>query len=676
MSLRIVVVPINHNAGVTTACLGLTHALDLRRVSVGYVKPFGRSMTSGEDPAAELFRLATPLRPVPPIPFSHVEEMLADGREEELMEEVLAMASDTLGAHRVVVVEGVAPDLRQVHARHLNVEVTRTLDADVVLVVSTAGLTPDRLVQQVSAVAHDYRVSGGTRVLGVMLNRVPAGEDDGRFEQALEEAGHRVVAVLRERPEFTHPRVTDLVHHLGFEVLNPGDGRRRVTGSVVAAQSIPGFLPHLEDGRLVIVPGDRHEVLLSAALAEQNGTRLAALLITAGVRPDPDVLRLRRPALQNGLPLLFTDELTFEATGLVVGLDPDIPADDEDRARLVMQGAAAAFDEAWLDEVPRIKRVQRVTPAGFRLRLVSEATRLDTCMAVTDAEDPRVLSAVCALYERGVQQCLLVGDPGHIESVAATFDLTLPLGIRIVDPAAQEPADRRRLEQILTRSGAADVDPADPLVVALDLVDRGVADGLVTGFGRSEQEVIGLAAKIVGLREDVPVITSAHVLALPDETVLYTDCLLHEERPTDTLVTMALNAVEAAENVGITPRVALVTGRRTEAGSDEHERIAAAGDRIRDRRPDLAVEGPVLLEAAARRSAGGDAGGNATIFVFTDHATAQVTIRAVGRSSGASVYGPVLLGLRHPVNLLPPTATAYDVSDVIVGTATQVGHLR
>ena len=126
---------------------------------------------------------------------------------------------------------------------------------------------------------------------------------------------------------------------------------------------MPGLLDSLVADRLLVVPGDRHEVLLSAALCEDRGERLAAVLLTAGIAPDPAVVQLCRPALEAGLPILLSGDKTFETTTSVLALDPQIPPDDEERAHLVMTTMAQAYDSAWLDEVPADHRGRRSTPA-------------------------------------------------------------------------------------------------------------------------------------------------------------------------------------------------------------------------------------------------------------------------------------------------------------------------
>ena len=111
---------------------------------------------------------------------------------------------------------------------------------------------------------------------------------------ALTRHGLRLIAGVPHRPELTWPRVGDLVRELNPEILHEGDLSRRIKDVAVFAQGIPGGIRVLDDGRLIVVPGDRHEVIMAACLAAMNGTGLAALLLSAGIRPDPQVWELTR----------------------------------------------------------------------------------------------------------------------------------------------------------------------------------------------------------------------------------------------------------------------------------------------------------------------------------------------------------------------------------------------
>ncbi len=661
---RILAVPINHGAGVTSTCLGLVHALEQLRVSVGFVKPFAQARWAGEDESVELFRITTSQRPPTPISVSHLEEMLAVDRVAPLMEEVVDMADDFLRRHRITVVEGLAPGTEQVYSGRVNAELARTLDADVLLVASAARLDPERLAHQVGVARSQYVVGGAdggsfggscdrSRVIGVVVNHIPLDRDPEEYRTALRAHGLATVACVHTHPEFTRRRVGDVVRELGLQVVNAGDQSRRVHGVTITAQAAPGFLDTLQEGRLVVVPGDRHDVLMSAALAETKGIRLGAVLLTAGIAPDPDVLDLCRPALEAGLPVLLSPERTYETATRVMRLDPEIPSDDEERANVVKETMAQTFDTEWLARLPQRKRIHRSTPAAFRREVIVRAVRSGVRIALTDSTDPAVLASAIDLQARSVCRCVLVGQAAAIERAAAEGGVELPPGMEVVEPA----------------------DGADPLEAGLALLAAGEVDGLVGGDETSIGELSQRAADAVGVRPDTEVVSSVHYLLLPDEVVAYADCSLNPHPSAAQLAAIALDVAQESQAVGIPARIAFIApGASSPTAEQETRRMRDAAELTRSRRPDYEVEGPVAFSAASRRTEAIEGAGNGTIFVFPDGATAEATFNAAHRTSGVRAVGPILQGLQRPVNHLPMQRGLREINAIIAVTAVQAAR--
>ncbi|MDO5711094.1 MAG: phosphate acyltransferase [Micrococcales bacterium] len=675
MARRILVIPTNHGAGVTSTCLGLVHALERRQLSVGYLKPFAQARWVGQDASVDLFRLTTSQRPPAPIAVSHLEEMLAADRIGELMEEVIDMAHDCLGAHQIVVVEGLAPGTEQVYSGRVNAEMARTLDADVLLVANAARLDPERLGHQVG-VAHsqyvlrsnvgapafaptagvgrprDESTREDSRVIGIVVNHIPADRDPGEYPKALAARGVRTVASVPTHPEFTRRRVCDVVRELGLQVLSAGDQNRRVQDVTIAAQSVPGFLDALQDGRLIVVPGDRHEVLMAAALAETKGIRLGAVLLTASA-PDQQILDLCRPALDAGLPVLLSSERTYETATRVMHLDPEIPADDEERATLVKETLADAFEDSWLLEMSQRKPIPRSTPAAFRHEVLAQASRADCRIAVADSTDPAMLASAINLQARSVCRCVLVGQRVAIERAAADAGLYLPPGLEIIEPD----------------------DGVEAFDAGLAMLAAGGVDGLVGGARSPIEEVGERAERVIGLRCDAQVVSTVHYLVLANEVVAYTDCTLNPLPSAEQLAAIALWAAEESQTVGITPRISFIepSAASLTAEPDVH-RVREAVQLVQSRRPDYDVRGPVAFSAASRREGTSQGVGNGTVFVFPDGATAKATFQAVHRASGVRAIGPILQGLNRPVNQPPSAGSLAEINAVIVATAVQASR--
>ncbi len=672
MARRILVVPVNHTAGVTAACLGLVHALESRRIRVGFCKPFAQARTVGDDHSTELFRLTTSLRPPQPIPVQELENQLAGGRLARAMRKIVDLTSELDADSQVLVLEGLAPSSAMVYSDRINGEVALGLDTEVLLVGGAGDVAPERFADQVAASALLYRTRGESRVVGVLIDHVSSDEAGAEYAVAVEARGLTVVGTVVDRPSFTRPRVLDVVRALDLEVLSAANLERRVAESVIAAQAVPGFIPSLTPGTLVIAPGDRHDVLLAVALAEAGGLHLAGLLLTAGITPDPDVMRLVEPAVDGTLPLLLSSEKTLPTAQRMLGMDREIPDDDEERARSVMVAVASGYDEAWLHELPRHQRPQRTTPVQLERRVSERLHSGVTRLAIADATDPRVLRAIASLGDHDGLQFLLVGSADDVDQRAAEAGITLPMSATFVDADEAAP----HLDEVYERVRAAGLEPdsADPLLEALALLRAGTVDGVVGGLGVEPEALLATLQAVVPLRSDVRTLSSTQAALFPDEAVLLADSLVNTHPTAEHLACIAAQTAATARLCGIVPQVAFVepnpwstTAAADRAAIEQARRILA------EHRPDLPTMGPQSYQEASRRTATvGD--GNANVFVFPDVASAASTAKAVSQGTGARVQAPVLQGLTQPVNLLPADASPERVRDIVLATALQAAY--
>jgi phosphate acetyltransferase len=672
MARSILVVPVNHGAGVTVACLGLVHALSERHVAVAFCKPFAQAGGFGQDQSTELFRLATSLRPPQPISVEELDRRLAGGRLIGAMSRIIERTADLDAENRVLVLEGLAATANQPYADRINIETAQALDAEVVLVAAAGALEPERFADLVATAEQMYRTRGQSRVIGVVANRIPPEADHQAYVDAVAGRHLSCVGTVGDHPEFVQPRVSDVVRALGVQVISGHDLGRRVARTVIAAQAVLGFIPSLEEGSLIVAPGDRHDVLLSVALAEAGGTRLAGLLLTAGIAPHADVLRLVEPALEAGLPLLLTDEKTFPTAQQIVGIDQDIPADDEDRARRVMRVVAAGFDEDFLASLPTAESSVRVTPAQFEYHLRAEMSKGRVRLALTDGDDSRVLQAVSHLHRFGALQFTLIGDPAAIDAQLDRLHLQLPLGTQVVNPAQQTP-ETMAIRDALVAAGTF-FEPGDPLIRALALLREGEVDGLVGGIGEDRDRFLAAVRSAVALGSNVRTLSSSSATMLPDEVVFFADALINPHPNAEQLACIADQTAATARLAGLVPHIAFVAPTSwSPTAHHDRQTIAAARQMLAERRPDLRTEGPEAFQDAARRHRSPD--GDATVFVFPDIASAAATAKAIGQSGRAQVHPPVLQGLSKAVNMLPMDATVEGVMDLIVATAVKAAEL-
>jgi phosphate acetyltransferase len=703
MARTLLVVPSAAGGGLARTCLGLVRALDRQGVNVGFAKPVAQPRADGgSDRSTALVASITTLRPPDPLSTTQLEHRLGVGGLDAVLEQIVAACQPVQDQSDVVVVEGLSPGPTRLYASGLNQALAKALDADVVLVASwpatddgsgedradrpaePGGDLVDGLAETLAIAAGGYWSGEQARVLGCVVNGLP-GKDlspTAQLGHALAQRGLRLIAAVSYRPELTWLRVRDLVRELDPRVLNEGDLSRRIKDVAVFAQGIPGGLRVLTEGRLVVVPGDRHDVVMAACLAALNGTRLAALLLSVGTEPDPRVWELTRAACATGLPILVVDDNSYETATRVRDLDPGLAVDDLERTEAVIDVIADALDATWLESLPISSRSRRLSPAAFRYQLVELARAVGACVVLPEGTESRIVQAAVACAERGVARTVLLGPPDEVARLAHSLGLRLPDGVTVVDPQSVVERYVAPLAQLRRHRGwtedMAREHLADPIMVGTMMLQQGEVDGIVAGAVHTTAATVRPALQVLGTKPGSRLVSSVFFMCMPDQVVVYGDCAINPRPDADDLAAIAIQSAASARAFGIEPRVAMISfSTGTSSAGSEVDKVAEATRIVREREPDLAVDGPLQYDAAAIASVGqskrpgSSVAGRATVFIFPDLDTGNTTYKAVQRSANVVSIGPMLQGLAKPVNDLSRGALVDDIIYTLALTAIQ-----
>ena len=698
MARSLLVAPAAEDVGLARTCLGLLRALDRSGVHVDYVKPVAQPRADGTpDRSAALVAAVTTLRPPEPLGTAELERQLGEGGLNVILEKIVAAWAPIYNRSDVVVVEGLKAGPSRLYASALNQALARALDADVLLVGNWPP-EPDGvegLAEQFAIAASGYASGDTARVVGCVVHGLPAarpslvlktlppaaGPETAALRTALDRHQLQLIAAVPHRPELTWPRVADMVRELNPEILYEGDLSRRIKDVAVFAQGIPGGIWALDNGRLIVVPSDRHEVVMAACLAALNGTRLAALLLSAGIQPDPQIWQLTRAAF-TGMPVLLVETDSYQTATRVRDLDPGLPADDRDRIEGVTNTIADALNATWLQSLPNPARPRRLTPAAFRYQVVEQARAADALIVLPEGTEPRTLRAAVACADRGIARCLLLGVPDEVVAQARRLGLRLPDDVSILDPRTVAERYVAPLTELRRHKGwteeVAREHLADPVTLGTMILKLGEVDGLVSGAVHTTANTVRPALQILGTKPGTRLVSSVFFMCLPDGVVIYGDCAINPQPAAEDLADIAISSAATARAFGIEPRVAMISFSTGTSGlGADVDKVAEATRIVREREPGLAVDGPLQYDAAAIASVGqakrpgSPVAGRASVFIFPDLDTGNTTYKAVQRSAQVVSIGPMLQGLAKPVNDLSRGALVEDIIYTIALTAIQ-----
>ncbi|MCU7822781.1 phosphate acetyltransferase [Kitasatospora sp. DSM 101779] len=541
--------------------------------------------------------------------------------------------------------------------------------------------------------AHRAYTDLGCSALAMIANRV-APSTKQRIQRTLSEKLPVPVYVIPEEPSLSAPTVAQLVDATGAEVLL-GDAAglaRDVRSFVFGGAMLPTFLDALTEGALVVTPGDRADLLIGSLAAHAAGAPpIAGVLLTLGQHPGPNVMALAA-RLAPGTPVAVVPEGSWLTAAALTHLEGRIGPDSHRKAETALGLFELHVDTAELTRRIELSPSERVTPMMFEHALLERARAQRRHIVLPEGTEERVLRAAEVLLRRNICDLTLLGEREAVQRRAASLGLELPhpeesadrARLRIVDPATSplresfaELYARTRAHKGMTLERALDV-VTDVSYFGTLMVQEGIADGMVSGAVHSTAATIRPAFEVIRTAPGAAIVSSVFFMCLADRVLVYGDCAVNPDPDAQQLADIAVQSAETAAQFGVEPRVAMLSYSTGTSGSGaDVDKVREATELVRRARPDILVEGPIQYDAAvdpyvaATKLPGSEVAGRATVLVFPDLNTGNNTYKAVQRSAGAVAVGPVLQGLRKPVNDLSRGALVEDIVNTVAITAIQ-----
>ncbi|AXH95316.1 phosphate acetyltransferase [Ornithinimicrobium avium] len=586
----------------------------------------------------------------------------------------------------------------------VNAAIAAHIGAPMVLVVPCFDRSVEESVTAAQLIVDEAR-SRHADVAAVVANRVPAGEGEAlsagiveRLRADTTPTGKRRGRVSGPVPVFPVPADALLAAPTVRDLMDAVDGHlllgneqlldREVTGMVVAGMTMPHVLDRLHDDCALICAGDREDVLLASLMAHRASTfpSLSGVVLNGGFLPGEQVFRLVE-GVGVELPIVSCDTGTMDTAAAISRVQARIgPGSTRkiERARALVHqhlDMDVLMTAAGHHQPPPWGRV--VTPLMFEHELSARARTADAHVVLPEGAEDRILRAAETILSRGTARLTLLGDVGQVRARAATLGLHLDAA-EVLDPQTDvRRADfateyaRLRAHKGVTAEQARDI-VADPAYFGTLMVHLGHADGMVSGAITSTAHTVRPALEVIRTAPGVSVVSSVFFMCLADRVLVYGDCAINPDPTSEQLADIAISSAVTAERFGVEPRVAMLSYSTGGSGTGaDVDKVRAATALVRERAPQLPVEGPLQYDAAvdpavaATKLKDSTVAGRATVLIFPDLNTGNNTYKAVQRSAGAVAVGPVLQGLNAPVNDLSRGATVRDIVNTVAITAIQ-----
>ncbi len=691
MADNLYIASLEANSGKLVITLGIMEMLSRKVDRLGFFRTIIPS-TVEEDTHIQLLssRYSLALEPEQMVGVHHdqARSWKAAGEERKLFREIVSRFKAAEEACDFLLCEG--PDISHLadgFDYDLSIRIARELGTPALYVASGYRTGKQELLENVQVAEKSFR-SLQCPLLAILVNRVePAILEEAESELRRHCTADLTVDLLPEIPALTNPTLEEIVSALqGTWFSGPRNRLQRdVHGIKVAAMNPANFLTYLERGDLVITPGDRADIIFTSlgAAGSRNYPAPVGLLLSGGLKPEPSIVRLLEGLNNQAIPIYSVPDDTFRTAMAAARVRGRVRPGNERKIARALGLFETHVDIPALEEKIRVTPPSVMSPMMFEYSLFQRARQERKHIVLPEGDDDRILQAAEILRLRDVVDLTILGDPDQVRSRGVALGLKLD-GVEVIDPETSSLREEfARVFHRLRRHKGITLDIAfdtisDVSYFGTMMVHQGLADGMVSGAAHTTAHTIRPAFQIIRTPPDVLLVSSVFLMCMPTRVLVYGDCAVNPNPDAEELAEIAISSARTARMFGIEPVVAMLSYSSGSSGAGADVELVRRGVEIaRQRRPDLKIDGPIQYDAAidatvaSKKMPESEVAGRATVFIFPDLNTGNNTYKAVQRASGAVAIGPVLQGLRRPVNDLSRGCLVPDIINTVAITAIQ-----
>lgn len=701
-------IPTSTNVGLTSISLGVIRAIEQTNIRLSLFKPIAQSRLGGDvlDATTHIIRSNSSIPSAEPLRMEYVESLLSSSHLDILMDGIIARYIEHSYNKEVILIEGLVPTQKHQFANMLNYEIAKTLNAEIVFVLSPGNESPHLLKKRIKLACLNFGGNKNKNITGAIINKLNAPVDEQSIIRTdlLESVNHyskinttniNVNFLFKNSPlpilgcvpwnvDLIATRAIDIARHLKACIVHEGDiQKRRIKSVTFCVHSLPNILDSIQPESLFVISADRPDVLVAICLAVINGIEISAILLTGDYVINSQINILCKRAFQTGLPIFTVQTSTWQTSLNLQNFNLEVPADDHSRIEKLQNYIASYIDNVWIKSLTTKSEHSRyLSPAAFRYRLTELARRASKRIILPEGDEPRTVKAAAICAERGIAYCVLLGSPEKIQHIAALQGIILGNGIEIIDPKLVRDKYITRLVELRKNKGMTEIAARrqleDNVVLGTLMLEQNKVDGLVSGAIHTTTNTIRPSLQLIKTAPGNSLVSSVFFMLLPEQVLVYGDCAINQYPTAEQLAEIAIQSANSAVAFGIDPRVAMISYSTGNSGTGiDVEKVRKATFLAKEKRPDLLIDGPLQYDAAIvddvamLKAPNSPVAGKATVFIFPDLNTGNTTYKAVQRSVGLIAIGPMLQGMRKPVNDLSRGALVDDIIYTIALTAIQ-----
>lgn len=692
MNKSVYIITTDAYSGKSLVSLGIMQMVMRNTANVGYFKPIVESNKQNDkhiDTMLTHFNLNLNIDYRDTFSFtrSEVVSLKNQGKIDEVYDAIIKKYKALEERYDFVLVDGT--DLlgdNNMFDVSFNTSLAQSLNIPAIVVLKDSFSSEEELINHIQIQVNSIREQE-VNVLAVFVNK--AQNYTAETQQKLQEQFGEIHFTIIPREEMLEkPTLKEIAEALDAEFLYEGENINIVPSqTAVGGMHLPNYLKRLTDNCLAVLPADRSDLVAGTLVANlsTNFPRVAGMVLYGGFSTEVEIRKIIEGTNVNIPIMLVKMEDTYETANAIGKIKSRIYPESKEKIKVCIQLFEKYTDVEDINKRISSFKSDTITPRMFQYNMVQATRKAQKHIVLPEGTDDRILVAASQLAEDELVYLTVLGNPEQIAKRVNELGLKWnEARIKIVNPndSPKHEEYAQRLYEI-RKSKGMEIAQARDLMLDVSyfgtmMVFVGDADGMVSGAVNTTAHTIRPSLQFVKTKAGVNTVSSVFFMLLPDRVLVYGDCAIVPNPTAEQLAEIAITSADSAKAFGIEPKVALLSYSSGNSGSGaDVDKVRAATAIVKEQRPDLLVEGPIQYDAAvdpvvgSKKMPNSPVAGQANVLIFPDLNTGNNTYKAVQRETGALAIGPMLQGLRKPVNDLSRGATIPDIYNTVLITAIQ-----
>ncbi len=697
MSKAVYITTSEPESGKSIITLGLMRMLLGKTNKVGYFRPIIDDDPDGKkdnhiETVLSHFDLKMDYEECYAVTGHEVIQKKTSGHEDEIIDMIIEKYKAIEERFDFILVEGTDFSGEGIFIElDINVLIAKNLGIPAIIVTNGKDKNTDEIEANIH-LAYDSFIEKEVKVLAVVANKADIDQLKQITKRLKRELPSNVFAYAIPLIDWlNNPTMQEIVNELDAKVLFGKKYLNHQIGSfVVGAMQLRHFITHLKENSLVITPGDRADVILSALQANNstNYPKISGIVLTGGLKPEKPILKLIK-GLSQVVPIITVKKGTYEVAIEIGDIRSHIYAENKQRIYTSLSTFEKYINVGELAKKLITYEPEGITPRMFLYNLVNRAKKNRKHIVLPEGNDERILRAAARLIGLDIVDITLLGDEKVIKKTVTKLGIPFRFDkVNIINPIKSKHCEdyvntllELRKHKNLNIDAAKDL-MADVSYFGTMMVYKGHADGMVSGAAHTTQHTIRPALQFIKTKPGVSVVSSVFFMCLEDRVSVFGDCAINPNPTAEQLAEIAISSAKSSIAFGIEPKIAMLSYSSGTSGKGEDvDRVKNATQIVKESHPELKIEGPIQYDAAVDMNIGksklpnSEVAGQASVLIFPDLNTGNNTYKAIQRETGAIAIGPMLQGLNKPVNDLSRGCTVDDVFNTVIITAIQAQGL-